>query len=57
VRTFNLGQRKAGVYTSMEKAVHWDGRNQYGEKTSSGIYFYSIQAGAFTARKKMIVAE
>jgi len=57
VRTFNLGHRKAGVYTSMEKAVHWDGRNQYGERTSSGIYFYTIQAGAFTATKKMIIAE
>ena len=57
VRTFNLGYKKAGSYTSMEKAVHWDGRNQYGEKTSSGIYFYTIQAGPFTATKKMIIAE
>ena len=57
VRTFNLCHKKAGAYTSMEKAVHWDGTNEHGERVSSGLYFYAIQAGEFTATKKMIIAE
>ena len=57
VRRLDLGYRNAGSYTSMEKAVHWDGRNESGEQVSSGLYFYTIQAGAFTATKKMIIAK
>ncbi|MFC1718322.1 dockerin type I domain-containing protein [Candidatus Poribacteria bacterium] len=57
VRTLDLGHKSAGVYISKEKAAYWDGRNEGGEKTVSGVYFYNIQAGDFTATKKMTIVE
>lgn len=56
IRTLNLGHRNAGFYTNRERAGHWDGRNESGEQVSSGIYFYSIEAGSFAATGKMTVA-
>jgi hypothetical protein len=55
IRTLNLGRKLAGFYTTKSKAAYWDGRNEAGEPVASGIYFYTIQAGEFTATKKMIV--
>jgi hypothetical protein len=57
VRTPDLGQKLSGVYLSKEKAAYWDGRNDVGEQVASSAYFYTIQAGDFTATKKMVVAE
>ncbi len=34
-----------------------DGKNDAGEHVSSGVYFYSIQAGKYTATMKMIVVQ
>jgi hypothetical protein len=36
-------------------AVRWGGRNSAGERVSSGVYFYKIEAGPFTATRKMLV--
>jgi hypothetical protein len=55
IRTLNLGHRDAGVYVSNSRAAHWDGRNEAGEAVASGIYFYSVTAGDFSATRKMIV--
>ena len=55
VCVLDIGYQKAGVYISREKAAHWDGRNEYGERVSSGIYFYTIKAGNFIATKKLVV--
>ena len=57
VRTLNLGRKQAGSYTSKEKAVYWDGNNEAGECVSSGIYFYTIQAGNYSYTKKMVITE
>jgi hypothetical protein len=57
VRELNLGLKPDGVYISRDRAAHWDGRNGAGEQVSSGLYFYTIQAGHFTATKKMIIAK
>ena len=57
VRTLRLGQKSAGFYIAKEKAAYWDGRNEAGEQVSSGVYFYTIQAGDFTATQKMVVAK
>lgn len=57
VRTLDIGRKPAGSYTTKSKAAHWDGRNEAGESVSSGVYFYTIQAGEFTATRKMILAK
>ena len=57
VRTLSLGHKPAGFYTGKEKAAYWDGRNEAGEHVSSGVYFYSIKAGALTATRKMVIVE
>jgi cytochrome c peroxidase len=55
IRKLDLGTKPAGIYSEKGKAVYWDGKNEAGEQVSSGIYFYTIQAGQFTATKKMII--
>jgi hypothetical protein len=57
VRTLNIGHKPAGSHTTKSKAAYWDGKNEAGEPVSSGVYFYTIQAGDFTATKKMILAK
>ncbi len=39
------------------KNVIWDGRNKNGERVTSGIYFYKLQAGNFVQTKKMSVVK
>ena len=55
IRALDLGYRPAGLNTDRVKAAYWDGTNEAGEQVSSGIYFYTIKAGGFTAMKKMLV--
>ncbi len=56
VRTLSLGVRPAGSYIQQSKAIYWDGRNDAGETTASGVYFYQLQAGASgSSVKKMIM--
>jgi len=55
VKTIDLGNTPAGYYLSREQAIHWDGRNNTGEKVSSGIYFYQFKAGKVIKTSKMVV--
>ena len=55
VRRLALGHRLAGFYRSRGRAAHWDGRNQIGEKVATGLYFYTLTAGDFTATGKMLI--
>lgn len=55
VRELHLGYRDAGWYTARDQAAHWDGRNQLGESVSSGVYLVQLQAGEFTAMRKLLV--
>ncbi len=57
VRTLTLGYKHAGYYQDKASAAYWNGRNETGEKSASGVYFYSIQAGNFTATRKMLLIE
>jgi sugar lactone lactonase YvrE len=57
VRTLDMGHKDAGIYASRSKAAYWDGRNGAGEAVASGIYFYSIVAGDYTATRKMTVTK
>ena len=55
VRTLPLGHQSAGVYKTPNRAAYWDGKNQLGEPVTSGIYFYTLTAGDFTATRKMLI--
>jgi len=57
IRTIALGPKAAGVYFSKDKAAYWDGRDDFGEKVSSGVYFYTLQAGEFIATRKLAVVK
>ena len=55
VRTLNLGHQSAGIYQYRSRAAYWDGRNDVGETVASGIYFYTLTVGDFTATRKMLI--
>ena len=57
VRELTLGHQPAGVYESRARAAYWDGKNQLGESVASGVYFYTLTAGEFTATRKMLIAK
>ena len=55
VRTLPLGYQEAGFYRARARAAYWDGRNAVGEPVASGVYFYTLTAGDFTATRKMFI--
>ena len=55
VRRLVVGHQAAGMYQSRGRAAYWNGRNQLGESVASGLYFYTLTAGDFTATRKMLI--
>lgn len=65
VRILNLGEEKAGVYLTKDRAAYWNGRDNHGQKVTSGIYFYTLQVeplnlagnrtSKFIATRKMVI--
>ena len=50
VRTLVNKQQTAGF-----KSVMWDGKNNFGESVSSGVYIYRIEAGEFIESRKLVL--
>lgn len=50
VRTLVDAKESAGM-----KHITWDGRNDRGERVSSGVYVYRIEAGEFKQTKRLVV--
>ena len=57
VRTMDLGHQRASAYESRADAIYWDGRNNLGERVTSGLYFYTLTAGDYTATRKMLIGK
>ncbi len=55
IRMLDLGHQPVGIYQSKSRAAHWDGKNAQGEPVASGVYFYTLTAGDFTATRKMVI--
>ena len=55
VRQLTLGHQPAGMYHNKKRAAYWDGRNAQGEKVASGVYFYTLSAGEFSATRKLLI--
>ena len=55
IRTLMLGHKAVGMYHSKSRAAYWDGQNQFGEPVASGVYFYTLSTGDFSATRKMLI--
>ncbi|MCE5250496.1 T9SS type A sorting domain-containing protein [bacterium] len=52
VKTLLNESQEAGIHT-----IQWDGRNEFGQKVSSGIYLYQLISGSFIESNRMILLE
>jgi hypothetical protein len=46
-----------GKYAPGTHRVLWDGRDEFSTLTPSGVYFYRMQAGKFTASRKLVMVK
>ena len=57
VQSFMLGYQNTGIYKNRSRAIYWNGKNNFGEPVASGLYFYTLTAGDFTATRKMLITK
>ena len=57
VRILDTGHRQSGFYIDRMNAAYWDGCSESGERVSSGVYFYQLKAGEFSAIRKMVITK
>ena len=55
VHRFDVGHQIASAYESRSKAIYWDGTNELGERVASGVYFYHLSAGDYSATRRMLI--
>ena len=55
VRQLDLGHQREGYYTNRSRAAYWDGRNDFGERVATGIYFYQLEADNTSLLRKMLI--
>jgi FlgD Ig-like domain len=44
-----------GTQSSGNHELLWDGRNNYGQESASGIYFFQLKSGSFIIARKMVI--
>lgn len=54
IHVLDLGQKPAGIHLTKDNAAYWDGRNERGETVPSGLYFYRLNTGDFSAIRRML---
>ena len=57
VRRLELGFRVAGMYTSRQRSIYWDGKTGSGEPAASGLYFYSVEVGEFSQTRRLVISK
>ena len=55
IRKLDVGHRSAATYENRSEAIYWDGKNGLGEPVASGVYFYTLTAGDYSATRKMLI--
>ncbi len=55
IRSIDVGRQAAGAYTSKQRAVYWDGKDDTGQAVASGVYFYQLLADHFSETRRMVV--
>ena len=62
VHTLRLGKQEAGFDNLYSResglaTAYWDGRNDFGEAMSNGLYFYTMRTDAFSATRRMLLVK
>ena len=55
VSWMEVGFQEAGIYSSREKAIYWDGKSQDEEQVSNGVYIYSLELGGESQTRRRMV--
>ena len=55
VRVLDLGTLEPGYYDDRSRAARWDGRNELGERVTSGVYIYQLLAGDKSLIRRMVI--
>ena len=45
----------ASAYENWLKTIYWIGKNEFSEGVASGVYFYHLSAGDYSATRKMLI--
>jgi len=56
VRTLDVGYKPAGDYTSKDKAIYWDGKDENGKPVPGGLYDCVIKAGKYTGSTRVKIS-
>ena len=55
IRQLDIGRQGAGRYLTRQTAAYWDGRDQSGASVTSGVYFYTLKADAFSKTGRIVI--
>ncbi|MCK4224327.1 MAG: T9SS type A sorting domain-containing protein, partial [candidate division Zixibacteria bacterium] len=59
LKIYNVAGQLVRSYEGMGSVglnvIGWDGKDNAGDEVSSGVYFYKLTAGGFSATQKMVM--